>query len=49
VVALSMVPLAAPGVPVLAAGGVALLVGALARRQDPTEIPGPDDVAGGHR
>jgi 4-azaleucine resistance transporter AzlC len=49
VVALSMVPLAAPGVPVLAAGGVALLVGVLARRQDPTEIPGPDDVAGGHR
>jgi 4-azaleucine resistance transporter AzlC len=49
VVALSMVPLAAPGVPVLAAGGVALLVGVLARRKDPTEIPGPDDVAGGHR
>jgi 4-azaleucine resistance transporter AzlC len=48
-VALSMVPLAAPGVPVLAAGGVALLVGALAGRQDPTEIPGPDDVAGGRR
>lgn len=48
-VALTMVPLAAPGVPVLAAGGVALLVGALAKRQDPTEIPGPDDVAGGHR
>lgn len=48
-VALSMVPLTAPGVPVLAAGGVAVLVGALARRQDPTEIPGADDVAGGHR
>ncbi|PKH44147.1 4-azaleucine resistance probable transporter AzlC [Nocardioides alpinus] len=48
-VALSIVPVAAPGVPVLAAGGVALLVGVLARRQDPTEIPGPDDVAGGHR
>jgi 4-azaleucine resistance transporter AzlC len=47
-VALSMVPLTAPGVPVLAAGGVALLVGVLAKRQDPTEIPGPDDVAGGH-
>jgi hypothetical protein len=43
------VPATAPGVPVLAAGGVALLVGVLARRQDPTEIPGPDDVAGGHR
>jgi 4-azaleucine resistance transporter AzlC len=48
-VALTLVPLAAPGVPVLAAGGVALLVGVLAKRQDPTEIPGPDDVAGGHR
>lgn len=48
-VALSLVPVAAPGVPVLAAGGVALLVGVLARRQDPTEIPGPDDVAGGPR
>jgi 4-azaleucine resistance transporter AzlC len=48
-VALTMVPLAAPGVPVLSAGGVALLVGVLAKRQDPTEIPGPDDVAGGHR
>ncbi|WP_210429092.1 AzlC family ABC transporter permease [Nocardioides eburneiflavus] len=48
-VALTMVPLSAPGVPVLAASGVALLVGVLAKRQDPTEIPGPDDVAGGHR
>lgn len=48
-VAISMVPLTAPGVPVLAAGGVALLVGALARGDDPTEVPGPDDVAGGHR
>jgi len=47
-VALSLVPVSAAGVPVLAAGGVALLVGVLARRQDPTEIPGPDDVAGGH-
>ena len=46
-VALSMVPIAPPGVPVLAAGGVALLVGVLSRRDDPTEIPGPDDVAGG--
>ncbi len=49
VVALSMVPLSAPGVPVLAAGGVAVLVGVLAKRQDPTEIPGVDDIAGGHR
>lgn len=48
-VALSVVPVTAPGVPVLAAGGVAVLVGALGRRQDPTEIPGPDDVSGGHR
>ena len=48
-VALSMVPITAPGVPVLAAGGVALLVGVLARKPDPTELPGPDDVAGGHR
>ena len=47
-VALSMVPITAPGVPVLAAGGVALLVGVMARRDDPTEIPGPGDV-GGHR
>ena len=48
-VALSMVTVTAPGVPVLAAGGVAVLVGVLARRQDPTEIPGTDDVAGGRR
>ncbi len=48
-VAMSLVPVVAAGVPVLAAGGVALLVGVLARRQDPTEIPGADDVAGGHR
>jgi 4-azaleucine resistance transporter AzlC len=48
-VALSLVPLTAPGVPVLAAGGVAVLVGVLAKGQDPTEIPGIDDVAGGHR
>lgn len=47
-VALSLVPVAAPGVPVLAAGGVALLVGVLAKGSDPTEIPGADDVAGGH-
>jgi len=47
-VALSMVPLTAPGVPVLAAGGVAVLVGVLARRDAPTETPASDDVAGGH-
>jgi 4-azaleucine resistance transporter AzlC len=53
VVALSMVPLASPGVPVLAAGGVALLVGALAKRQDRTDRPvgarARDDAAGGRR
>lgn len=48
-VALSVVPLTAPGVPVLAAGGVAVLVGVLGTGGDPTEVPGPDDVAGGHR
>ena len=48
-VALSMVPITAAGVPVLAAGGVALLVGLLGKRQDPTEVPGPGDVAGSHR
>jgi 4-azaleucine resistance transporter AzlC len=48
-VALTMVPITAPGVPVLAAGGVAVLVGVLSKRDDPTEYPGPDDVAGGHR
>ncbi|MET0523172.1 MAG: AzlC family ABC transporter permease [Nocardioides sp.] len=38
-VALGLVPITAAGVPVLAAGGVALLVGALSRGPDPTEIP----------
>lgn len=46
-VALSLVPLTAAGVPVLAAGGVAVLVGVLSGRDDPTELPGPADVAGG--
>jgi len=46
-VALSMVTVSPPGVPVLAAGGVALLVGVLSRRDDTTEIPAPGDVAGG--
>ena len=40
-VALSMVPVAAPGVPVLAAGGVAVLVGVLARTPGPGGGPGP--------
>ena len=48
-VALAAVPLTPAGVPVLAAGGVALLVGVLGKRQDPTEVPGPDDVSGRHR
>ena len=38
-VALGLVPVTAAGVPVLAAGGVALLVGVLSRGPDPTEIP----------
>ena len=47
VLALALVPVTAAGVPVLAAGGVALLAGTLGRGQDPTEVPGPDDVPGG--
>lgn len=46
-VALGLVPLAAPGVPVLAAGAVAVLVGVLSRRPDPTEYPTRDDLPGG--
>ncbi len=38
-VALGLVPITAAGVPVLAAGGVALLVGVLSRGSDPTEFP----------
>ena len=39
-VALGLVPIATAGVPVLAAGGVALLAGVLTRRaSDPTELP----------
>ncbi len=44
-VALSMVPVTAAGVPVLAAGGVAVLVGVLSRRDDRTDAPGPTDGA----
>lgn len=48
--ALGLVPVTAAGVPVLAAAGVALLVGVLTRgAADQTEVPGADDVAGGHR
>ena len=38
-VALGLVPLTTAGVPVLAAAGVALLVGVLSHGEDPTEIP----------
>ncbi len=38
-VALGVVPVTAAGVPVLAAAGVALLVGVLSRSPDPTEFP----------
>ena len=38
-VALSMVPITAPGVPVLAAGGVAVLVGVLSKRAGPDRDP----------
>jgi len=49
-VALGLVPVTTAGFPVLAAGVVALVVGVLTRRPDPTEYPGPDDLAGGgHR
>lgn len=41
--AVGLVPVTAAGVPVLAAAGVALLVGVLSRGQDPTEIPDPPD------
>lgn len=49
--ALVLVPVAAAGVPVLAAAAVALLAGVLTRSEDPTEIPGHDDLPdrGGHR
>lgn len=46
--ALALVEVVAPGIPVLAAAGVALLVGVLTRdRRDDTEVPTPDDIAGG--
>lgn len=47
-VAISLVPATAPGVPVLAAGGVAVLVGVLSRRDDPAAVAA-DDVTGGTR
>lgn len=49
IVALALVPFVSPGIPVLAAAGVALLAGVVTRdAADPTEVPGPDDIAGGH-
>jgi predicted branched-subunit amino acid permease len=39
VLALALVPVTTAGVPVLAAGGVALLVGLLSHHVDPTEFP----------
>ncbi len=56
-VALGLVPVSAAGLPVLAAAGVALVVGVLWRGQDPTEVPaalsgpsgpsGPSDTGSG--
>ncbi len=46
-VALGLVPFTVAGVPVLAAAVVAIVAGAVSRRPDPTEIPGPDDLAPG--
>lgn len=48
--ALALVPVTAAGLPVLAAAGVALLVGALSTGADPTEYPTRGDLpGGGHR
>ena len=46
-VALGLVPVTPAGFPVLAAGLVALAVGAVDRGPDPTELPGPDDLSTG--
>ncbi len=48
-VALALVPVTRAGLPVLAAAVVALLVGVLSTRADPTEIPAPEDLPGSHR
>ncbi len=47
VVALGLNPFTPAGVPVLAAGGVALLAGIFSRRPDPTEYPSPPHGHGG--
>lgn len=46
-VALGLVPVTAAGMPVLAAAVVAVVAGAVTRRRDPTELPGPDDLSTG--
>lgn len=46
-VALTLVPVAAPGLPVLAAAAVALLGGVLISAPDRTEVPAADDLPGG--
>lgn len=43
-VALALVPFVPAGVPVIAAGGVALLAAVLTRGEDPTEYPSPEDL-----
>ena len=45
--ALGLVPVVAVGVPVLAAGGVAIIAGVLSHAVDSTEIPRRDDLPGG--
>lgn len=45
--ALSLVPAAPAGIPILAAAGVAVVVGLLTRSADPTEFPTRDDLPGG--
>lgn len=49
--AIGLVPVTTAGVPVLAAAGVALLVGVLSRSPDPTEVPSREDLprGGEHR
>ena len=47
--ALTLVPVTAAGVPVLAAAAVALLAGVLTKDTDPTEIPDRDDLPEGGR
>ena len=46
-VALGLVPVAPAGLPVLAAGAVAVVAGVVTREDDPTELPGRDDLSSG--